>query len=243
MSEELPTLTPAPPWFHSRSGSLGLCAGGFAAYFIVGQVMLGVALGIWLVVSGTAPDKIDDSQIYQFLPLILSWAGAVAVAVWAGLRAMGWLAPAPDVTLSLPRSLGWTAASAAASLLLCWVVDLGLRQIGWSAAEQPDMLAAMRDPSIWLWISLVLIAPIGEELIFRRFLFSNLKLGISRGWAYILSAGLFALVHGNPSAIPLYLCLALSATYAYERTGLIYSAMAVHAINNLVAVTYQALPC
>ena len=88
--------------------------------------------------------------------------------------------------------------------------------------------------SLWLTaIFTVVIAPIGEELLFR-------KLIIDRTMKYgsvvsiLLSAFLFGLMHGNFSQFFYAFALGIVLGYVYFNTGKIYLTIALHAAVNFV---------
>lgn len=102
-------------------------------------------------------------------------------------------------------------------------------------ASSPALLAVM--------IALaVLIAPLGEELVFRAGLFRLCRALLPRALALILPAIAFAALHVNwstgqglSSVLPLT-ALAVIFSLAYERTGNIGTTMVAHALFNLNTV-------
>ena len=58
--------------------------------------------------------------------------------------------------------------------------------------------------------------------------------------AALLSSFLFAAVHGNPSALVIYLYLGLLLAVAYHQSGSIVTAALAHAVNNTVAFAVLA---
>jgi hypothetical protein len=79
----------------------------------------------------------------------------------------------------------------------------------------------------------LVVAPVSEELVFRAGLFRFLRSRAPRWVAFAVSAGLFALLHGNwVSSLPLFV-LGLLFAAAYERTGRVAVPMLAHAFFNL----------
>jgi hypothetical protein len=89
-----------------------------------------------------------------------------------------------------------------------------------------------RSGTVLLWITVVILAPVTEELIFRGLLLHRWcrKWGRTRG--VLLTTALFALLHASPLGIFL---LALGLTGIYLRTGSLRLSMAAHGLNNLLA--------
>lgn len=87
------------------------------------------------------------------------------------------------------------------------------------------------------------VAPIGEEVLFRGMLYTTLKRRVRAGSLIplIVSALLFALIHASPlHLIPLFL-MGLGFTIAYERTGSLWVPILMHAVNNGVTFLMLAL--
>jgi membrane protease YdiL (CAAX protease family) len=92
-------------------------------------------------------------------------------------------------------------------------------------------------------VSILVAAPISEELFFRVCLQTLLGGAISRfksGWpaartrwfAVLFTSIVFALAHGDPWAMPPIFVLSLCLGYAYERTGNIWVSITMHAAFN-----------
>lgn len=132
-------------------------------------------------------------------------------------------------------------------LIGIWVAFFILSAI-WAAAlsleEQqtlPDELGA--DGSIanaLLVIGLVtVIAPLGEELFFRGFFYGALRNWRGPILAAILSGAVFGLVHAGSAPVGYLVPLAffgIGLCLLYEWTGSLYPAIALHALNNSIAL-------
>ena len=87
------------------------------------------------------------------------------------------------------------------------------------------------------------VAPIGEEVLFRGMLYTTLKRRVRAGslMPLIISALLFALIHASPlHLIPLFL-MGLGFAIAYERSGSLWVPILMHAVNNGVTFLMLAL--
>ena len=97
------------------------------------------------------------------------------------------------------------------------------------------------DQRILVIVLAVSLAPLAEEFIFRFFLYGVAKQYFGKILAVVMSALLFAAVHGHlPSFAPLFV-LGTCFAIAYEWSGSILVPMMMHAIFN--AVTLTALAC
>lgn len=95
-------------------------------------------------------------------------------------------------------------------------------------------------------LMIVLLAPFVEEVLFRGLVFGNLK-SKSRLLAYAVSCGLFALLHVWQFAVVQqdvtyflvmlqYLIPGAVLAWAYERSGTLWSSIALHAAANGLAI-------
>lgn len=88
------------------------------------------------------------------------------------------------------------------------------------------------------------VAPILEELIFRKFLMfifglvlNYFKHSLFTFWTPILlSAILFAAAHRTATGFPFLFVLGMGMGYTYKKTGTILNSMLFHASNNVIAI-------
>ncbi len=93
------------------------------------------------------------------------------------------------------------------------------------------------------FISLVILPPIAEEIIFRGLIFSSFRKRLNLWMAMILTSLLFAAGHlpEGGSAGPLYVAgidtfsLSLVLVYIREKTNGLYAGMLTHGLKNLIA--------
>jgi membrane protease YdiL (CAAX protease family) len=109
------------------------------------------------------------------------------------------------------------------------------QQIGFSGAHQLQLVP--------VFLSLVVLPPVVEELLVRGFLYSGLKKGLPKVWAVLVTSGLFAIAHlqagsGEPllwiAAIDTF-TLSLVLIYLKEKTGSLWASMGLHMLKNFVA--------
>jgi len=109
---------------------------------------------------------------------------------------------------------------------------------------------ATRSPSLTLAttiltaLTLVLLAPIVEEMVFRGLLFGALTPRIGLYAAAIISALIFGLVHGDAVLFPTLAALGLINALTYAATGNLIVPITLHALNNglAAAVLLTSLP-
>ncbi|MGC9130786.1 MAG: CPBP family intramembrane glutamic endopeptidase [Pyrobaculum sp.] len=83
--------------------------------------------------------------------------------------------------------------------------------------------------------SAVVLAPLVEETIFRAMLYTELEKRAGQLVGYVGNSLIFAAVHGAAALLPLYFAYGLVLTYAFKKGG-IAASMALHGLNNLVAL-------
>jgi membrane protease YdiL (CAAX protease family) len=122
-------------------------------------------------------------------------------------------------------------------------IEWALHHLGFPVSEQDAVEVAFKVLDRWSLLGAIgFCAPLGEELLFRRIGFAALVRGTNRPIAYGLTMLAFATVHLNPSAFVIYLWIGFVAAFAYDRTGRIEVSIAIHAMNNIVAVLVATRP-
>ena len=96
-----------------------------------------------------------------------------------------------------------------------------------------------------VWISLLsvsIFAPFFEEWLCRGIVLRGLLQKMKPGWAIVVSALFFAVLHMNPwQAIPAFI-LGLLFGYVYYKTGSLKLTMLMHCVNNTLAVICSHIP-
>ena len=95
----------------------------------------------------------------------------------------------------------------------------------------------------WIWlVNLVILAPLFEETFCRGILLRGMLKTMKPKWAIILSALMFALIHGNLVQGVNAFLLGCIIGYAYYKTGNLWMAMLMHATNNLMSFLLMYSP-
>ncbi len=144
---------------------------------------------------------------------------------------------------------GWVAVTAAVVFALSALATTLGRQFGVEPEptnQEPIKQALVASP--WfVGLFVVLIAPMYEELLFRRVLFGRLWAAGKPVLGMWLSGIAFALMHeppgmtGNPwsAAVLLwavYAFMGMAFAWVYRRTGTLWAPIAAHALNNALAL-------
>lgn len=90
--------------------------------------------------------------------------------------------------------------------------------------------------------SIVVLAPIVEELLFRGAIQGHLmRIWKNPKWAILTSSLIFGIVHGNPVQIPFAIVTGLVLGWIYYRTNSLLPGMLMHFINNGLSVVLYYL--
>ena len=96
-----------------------------------------------------------------------------------------------------------------------------------------------------LWSSFLLtavFAPIFEEWLCRGMVLRGLLTKMKPGWAIVVSALFFALIHLNPWQALNAFIIGVVMGYVYYKTGSLWLTMLIHFVNNGTAVILSQIP-
>jgi len=217
---------PLPEWTLSgRAASLVLLAW-FLGFFLAGN-LAGLLLAPW--------------PGLRWLSLPLGYAlhaglglGLLCRAEGIGLRTL-WHKVAPEPA---GRDLAWGFAFLGLAVFLVLAVALVTGPL-LSPDQSPqrdlqELLRGLRGwaPNVALFLTITLLAPCFEELLFRGFLLPVLARRLPLAWALVLSALLFGAIHLQPAGLPVLGTLGLALGLAMHRTASLRTPILVHACWN-----------
>jgi hypothetical protein len=164
------------------------------------------------------------------------WAGAIT---FVSVRLVHWRTHAAGVPRYFGPGAGRAAlvglGGAAVAAFVGAVYILVIRRLGTLPPAEPGEL----EEAAWALFPLAVIAaPIFEEFIFRGLLFGGLARSTKGPLAALGAASIFAMIHPAFAVVPVF-CMALVATAAYARTGLLIAPVVVHAGYNAAVLILQ----
>ena len=190
--------SPGPASFAKPWGLIATFSLGFIA-LLAGQMAALVALGWWFGANLSGMPDFSGDGVAVTIVIAVSTPVQIALLVLFAQRAGGVAADYLGWTWPRRSEVVFGVAAVIAVIVVTNVVSWLLGR-GLVTPFQSDIYrtaaAAGWLPMLWLWLAVVVVTPIGEELLFRGFLF--------RGWlrtprdvwpVIILSALLFALIH------------------------------------------------
>lgn len=215
---------------------------------LLGEVFGAVIMGLFIGLLGAGSDIADwlaKTEIQFLYVLISGLVSLLVVWIFMRWRKISWRAPGfkrlpnwKDLglsALSLPMYFGVLLIVSAVASALLGVDTTQEQEIGFENTYGALGLALT-------FISLVVLPPIVEEILFRGFLFTGLRSKLKLWPAAIITSVLFAIPHLFASSEGLLwiagidtLILSLFLCYLRERTGSLWAPIILHALKNGVA--------
>ena len=226
--------------------------------------LLDLALGALLLLSGVAvvlaisfglaraglSARRDSNAALLFALVTLAfeaWAGG-AVLLVARRRGLGWR----DLGFTFPASwwayvilaLAGAYATQIAYVVVMWAIEQlsGVDVSRFTAGNRlPEELRG--SPAVWaiLGLSVIVAAPLGEELFFRGLVFRALDVSLPVWLAFLGSGVAFALMHFNIAVVVPFTVIGMIFAWAYRASGSLWTTVAAHAIFNTVSFVVTVL--
>lgn len=126
-------------------------------------------------------------------------------------------------------------------LIASFALSAALREIG-IEPDQAELFSAVKDAPLSQFLLVLLagaiLAPIGEEIFFRGFLFTSLLKERGPAVAYAASSLLFAVVHLNLAALLPILVLGVGLAIARHVSRSLLAPIVAHSLNNMFALSF-----
>ena len=226
----------------SRVGkAVGACALAMLAYFLINLTVGTAVLLIGMLTSGFLPGGMSQSA-YNYWINLGNAAGVIAAFVVCFLIWRRDVRLRPRVRtdgLSLVPMAVLAASLAAGLNGLLSLVELYRYSPTFQEVSQMQF-----DTPLWLGIlSFGILAPLGEEFVFRGVVYGRLKKVSNVPLAVVVSGLLFGLFHGNLVQAVYATALGIVLAIVYEIYDSILAPMAFHAVANLfVYVMMDLMP-
>ena len=188
------------------------------------------------IVTLTTGKSMMESATGFILTTALFSIITVVVFLWAKWSEVSrhWIRKRPWVTLF------WCVVAALGAIIPSVWLQEHMPELPNLAEDAFDMILKDR----WGYVSVGLLAPLAEELVFRGAILRALLRWCSKPWVgIVLSALLFAVAHMNPAQLPHAFLIGLLLGWMYYRTDSIVPCVVYHWVNNTVAyVMYNLYP-
>lgn len=240
-ADHLPLVPPPPvPW---RGRDLAAVAG-MGVLGLVVTVVVGLLIG-WDFGEFTSPRAAVMLLLNGTVPAVLGYAylvlrfGHEHRLLWRPRGERG-LRFAPALGLGLGVGLAWWLAVDVLGLLVF------VEAVGYEPPPvQQELVDALGAPGlarVAAWLAIVLIAPVGEEIVFRGIVFLGLTRWLGPVPAALISSVVFGLIHVQADlAATAFLALyavpfGLLACWLLHRFGNLWLPIGVHAVSNFASV-------
>jgi len=228
---------PQVPW---RLRDLGLAV----AWVVAAAIFVGIVLGIFFA---AVEDVSDDAEMAAGLgtglALYVVLVGAVA---WFSVRrySCGWQAlgfrPAVRGGWWLPVAGAAAFLAAAYVVFRLYLVIVELLGIGWLTPKSNLPEEGFHGPVVLPLAAVVVLvaAPIAEELFFRGFLFSTLRVRWGIFWAALASGLLFGAFHFDLGLLIPFTLIGMLLAYAYAFSGSLWTSILGHFAFNTISFVW-----
>ncbi len=110
-----------------------------------------------------------------------------------------------------------------------------LKEIGFGGS--PSLVSELNGTAdqLFLFVAIVIVAPFIEELLFRGYLYDQIRKRYASWVAIVVTGGLFSIAHFTPvTLLPIFI-LGVFMGMLRERSGSVVPSMVFHSANNLLA--------
>lgn len=204
----------------------------FGSQYLVAYPLLWIAGREWLV--SPVGTTVYSAIAYTFAMLLIILVPWKIFKKWKTSREELGLLNEPTWT-----DIGLAPIGYIASLILAWIFTAIFSLLPWFNATETqnvgfESLISGGDRLV-AFITLVIVAPIAEEIIFRGWLYGKLRAKISMIPAMLIVSTLFGIVHGQWNVGVTVFAISLVLCFLRETTGTIYSGILVHMLKNGIA--------
>lgn len=207
----------------------------YASQFAVSFVMIYILrMDAGTILTSSALQTLYSAIVYVLclvITIFVPWQIAHSKTTRDELGLRG----APTWTDILLAPIGFVVFMLVASAILM-VMQAVLPGVDWSQSQDVGFSNLLTNADFLLaFISLVVVAPIAEEIIFRGWLYGKMRAKMPALPAMLLVSVLFGLVHGQWNVGVTVFVMSLAMCTVRELTGTIWGGILIHIIKNGLA--------
>ena len=228
-SAKTPAVAPVPTRIRTWGivGAVGL--GGLA--FVVPQLALS-AISPWLL------QVLPFSQNVQNFVFMIMLEAVTVLAVAMLVHAYGQTMRDIGINKWQWRFIGWALAGLVVYFALSVAISM-VASIFWKIDFNEAQDVGFASPAglelIWVFLGLVILPPLAEEVLFRGFIFKGIRSRLSFVPTALIVSLLFALAHGQLNVGLDVFALSLVLCYLREKSNSLWPGILLHALKNAVA--------
>lgn len=243
-----PTAVPHRPALWSAMTAILVVTVTYLIALFIGGTLLSAYASMHHWSSAYTNQWLNSSVMAQFLYVLLD-ESITLLLLWAFIKWRHYKGVRKALGLIRPRAKDFyyvLTGAAVYFVMYIFVVNLAVSITHLDINQQQDIgfqvVNSNRD-LVLTFLSLVLLPPIVEEVIFRGFLFSGLRRRFPFWAATVVTSAIFAVPHLLESngagllwtaGIDTFI-LSLVLCYVREKTGHLWAGMAIHGLKNLLA--------
>lgn len=143
-------------------------------------------------------------------------------------------------TKKVPRALLFGVVGFVVAFIAAAVVGYPIEQLFGVDPTQQALSQTATEPGLLpiVFLSGAIIAPIAEEIVFRGYMYKAFRDRFKPGYAILLSAALFSIIHLEWRAALSLFVIGIVLAYVYEKTGNLMAPITLHILNNSVAFLF-----
>ena len=228
-----------------------------ALVFVAAQLLAVFVVGVFASLSGQKGEQVnqllESSVGAEFVMVIIS-GGLVVFGVIGLLRARGYALKTIGLVKAKVRDVLWGAVGFLVyfpiTLAVIQVVSMVFTEVNLDQKQELGFSNATHGFALVLvFISLVIVPAVSEEILFRGFIYTGLRAKLPIAISAVLTSALFASAHlptsnGQPllwsAAIDTFI-LSLVLVYMRQKSGSLWPGIFLHMIKNSLAFIWLFL--
>ena len=199
-------------------------------YFLISQILTAIVIGVVAVLCKLAG---ADCPIITVMTIAYIYFMITGVLVcWKALKVM----EIPATFKASKMSVGWVLMALVAAFSCAFAGDL-LVEITNMPNFIEDTMMEQLSYSFWGILTVAIVGPIAEELVFREGVCGYLARNGAKPWKAIwVSAVLFGIIHMNPAQVVVAMIIGIILGVIYIKTGNVVLTSIIHILNNSIAL-------
>ena len=214
-----------------------------SGFALMAGVIAAMLIGMFILKPINTPENVENiRQVLGSLIVLLRYLPQIGtlIAFWLVILKL------PKVEWKKEKMSIWEliemiAMAYAISMIFLFIGDFITRLISIGGSDQLNVVSSlMNSNSIWAILIPTFLAPLVEELIFRKLLIDRLH-NYGEKAVIIFTAVCFGLFHGNLTQVLFGTCAGLFLAYVYCKTGNVFYTLIMHIVLN-ATTTSLSLP-
>ncbi len=232
------TYTPRAPPRRKWSLLLGIVlylVAQFSVSLIVPPLLIGAG-----VISSAEALNVASGNLSAWTFWILNVANVISIILIVGTVLWFYREPLSALGLTtqrVPRALLFGVVGFVIAFVAAAAVGYPIEQRFGVDPTQQALSQTAAAPGLLpiVFVSGAIIAPIAEEIVFRGYMYKAFRDRVKPGYAILLSAALFSVIHLEWRAALSLFVIGIVLAYVYEKTGNLMAPITLHILNNAVA--------